>query len=106
MLDPLESAWTSPTELNFLQAVFDRVCIWCQIDRPSERDDRLANYLLHEYRAGSRDETALFEAAMWREAGRSKAGPMHEHDKGLIAYLSGPPPAPVSSSEPEAAVSC
>ncbi|MBZ7927144.1 hypothetical protein LAC81_34910 (plasmid) [Ensifer adhaerens] len=83
MFDPMESAWISPTELNFLQRIFDRVCMWCQIDRPSERADRLATYLLHEYRAGIRDETALFEAAMWREADRSKAGPMHEHDKGL-----------------------
>lgn len=61
MFDPMESAWISPTELNFLQRIFDRVCMWCQIDRPSERADRLATYLLHEYRAGIRDETALLK---------------------------------------------
>ncbi|KQX51422.1 MULTISPECIES: hypothetical protein [unclassified Ensifer] len=83
MFDPVEGAWISPTELNFLQRIFDRVCMWCQIDRPSKRADHLATYLLHEYRAGIRDETALFEAAMWREARRSKSGPKHEHDKGL-----------------------
>ncbi|WP_426289728.1 hypothetical protein ACN9MC_35060 (plasmid) [Ensifer adhaerens] len=83
MFDPLDSDWISPTELDFLQGIFDRVCTWCHIDRPSERADRLATYLLHEFRVGIRDETALFEAAMWRESGRSKSEPTHEHEKGL-----------------------
>lgn len=83
MFDPVDSAWISPTELHFLQGVFDRVCMWCNIDRPSKRADRLARYLLHEFRAGIRDETVLFEAAMWREAARSKSEPNHEHGKGL-----------------------
>lgn len=83
MFDPLESAWISPSDLNLLQEIFERVCMWCQIERPSERADRLATYLMHEFRAGLRDEAALFEAAMWRESARGDEQPTHEHGIGL-----------------------
>ncbi|SDA99860.1 hypothetical protein [Sinorhizobium sp. NFACC03] len=78
-----ERAQISPSELEFLQRIFDRVCMWCHIERPSERADRLASYLMDEFRAGTRDETALFDTAMWREANRAEPEATHEHGIGL-----------------------
>jgi len=63
-----EGGQVSPNDLEYLQRIFDRVCVWCHIERPSKRADLLASYLMDEFRAGNREETALFEAAMWREA--------------------------------------
>lgn len=62
-----ENGQVSPSDLEYLQRIFDRVCMWCHIERPSKRADLLAHYLMNEFRAGNREETALFEAAMWRE---------------------------------------
>lgn len=63
-----ETGQVSPAELEYLQRIFDRVCMWCHIERPSKRADLLACYLMDEFRVGHREESALFEAAMRREA--------------------------------------
>lgn len=69
MSDPQnQGGQVSLSELEYLQRIFDRVCMWCHIQRPSKRADLLARYLMDEFRAGNREEAALFEAAMWREA--------------------------------------
>lgn len=82
MLDLAENATQqiSPTELEFLEGIFDRVCMCCDIERPSERADQLARFIVNEFRAGVREEAALFECAMWKELPRSKKQAIHEHD--------------------------
>lgn len=62
-----EGAQISPDELDMLQRTFDRVCIRCSIPRYGKRSDRLARHITDQFRKGVRDETALFENAMWLE---------------------------------------
>lgn len=58
MLDLADNATQqiSPTELEFLEGIFDRVCMCCDIERPSERADQLARFIVNEFRAGVREE--------------------------------------------------
>jgi hypothetical protein len=61
----------SPGELEAVQGVFDRVSIWCDVAHPSERADRLARFIIDDFRHGTVDEATLFAHAMGREARRS-----------------------------------
>lgn len=62
-----EGAQIGPEEIDMLQRTFDRVCIWCSIPRYGKRADRLARHITDQFRKGMRDETALFENAIWLE---------------------------------------
>ncbi len=55
----------SPNELDMLQRTFDRVCTWCSIPRYGKRAERLARHITEQFSTGLRDESALFESAMW-----------------------------------------
>ncbi|KQW34894.1 hypothetical protein ASD02_16865 [Ensifer sp. Root1252] len=61
----------SPGELKFLQGVFDRVCMWCDVARPSERADRLARFIMDEFH-GTNDEVTLLAHTIWCEARQSR----------------------------------
>ncbi|OWZ88972.1 hypothetical protein B9J07_35595 [Sinorhizobium sp. LM21] len=72
------TASISPSDLECLQRIFDRVCTWCHIERPSERADLLASFPMDQFRAGI-SETELFEAAMAHEDVCPRGQPSHEH---------------------------
>ena len=69
----------SPTELELLQDIYDRVCMWCNIARPSARSEGLARFIMDEFHAGNRTCATLFASAMWREAKRSSVERREKH---------------------------
>ncbi len=52
-------------EVEMLQRVFDLVCFEARIPRKDARANKLARFLLEEFRVGNTDEGALMECARW-----------------------------------------
>ncbi|MNL50293.1 hypothetical protein D3C87_1732970 [compost metagenome] len=60
----------SPDDIEMLQRVFDATCFAARMQRRGERADRLAKFIMDEFRIGNSDERTLLECALWRERRR------------------------------------
>ena len=83
MLDPRTKSTqqVSPNELEFLQGIFDRVCMLRGLRRPSAQADHLARFIMDEFRAGVVEEAALVECALWWQARQSPTRPHNDEIK-------------------------
>lgn len=57
----------NPAEIAMLQRVLNTACLAARMARTDYRADRLAKFIIGEFRAGTRDEAALCERALWFE---------------------------------------
>ncbi|MGH6806205.1 MAG: hypothetical protein ACREEJ_05030 [Ensifer adhaerens] len=57
----------SPAEIAMLQRVLNTACLAARMQRTDYRADRLAKFIIGEFRGGTRDEAALCERALWFE---------------------------------------
>ncbi|WP_457584381.1 hypothetical protein [Ensifer canadensis] len=60
----------SPDDIEMLQRVFDATCFSARVPRRGERANRLAKFIMDEFRIGNGDERTLLECALWRERRR------------------------------------
>ncbi|MBP1874909.1 hypothetical protein LPJGGPFB_02706 [Ensifer adhaerens] len=60
----------SPDDIEMLQRVFDATCFAARVPRRGERAERLAKFIMDEFRIGNIDERTLLECALWRERRR------------------------------------
>ncbi|WP_112833570.1 hypothetical protein [Ensifer sp.] len=60
----------SPDDIEMLQRVFDATCFAARVPRRGERANRLAKFIMDEFRIGNGSERALLECALWRERRR------------------------------------
>ncbi|WP_312362495.1 hypothetical protein [Ensifer sp.] len=57
----------SPAEIAMLQRVLNTACLAAGMPRSDYRADRLAKFIIGEFRSGIRAEAALCERALWFE---------------------------------------
>jgi hypothetical protein len=62
----------SPDDLDILQRVFERACFLTAVPKRSACSDRLARFLIEEFRLGHTDESCLLECALWFAKGLSQ----------------------------------
>lgn len=65
----------SPAEIAMLQRVLDTACLAAGMPRSDDRADRLAKFIIGEFRSGTRSEAALCERAMWFERRSASSSP-------------------------------
>ncbi|MBP1873561.1 hypothetical protein J2Z19_003276 [Ensifer adhaerens] len=66
----------APEQIDTLQRIFDRICFETRIPRYDVRADRLAKFLMDEFKFGNTDELALTECGRWfckRASSRQRA---------------------------------
>lgn len=75
----------SPSDIDMLQRVFERTCILAQLSKRSAGGDRIARFLVDEFRLGHTDEACLLECALWFTKRRSPKSENLEHGPAWIA---------------------
>ncbi|OCP23146.1 MULTISPECIES: hypothetical protein [unclassified Ensifer] len=60
----------SPDDIEMLQRVFDATCFAAHVPRRGESANRLAKFIMDEFRIGNSNERTLLERALWRELRR------------------------------------
>lgn len=77
----------SPDDIEMLQRVFDATCFAAHVPRRGERANRLAKFIMDEFRVGNGDERALMECALWRE--RRRLPPRTEDAETVDIWIAG-----------------
>ncbi|NRP21572.1 hypothetical protein LPJGGPFB_04831 [Ensifer adhaerens] len=70
----------APEQIDILQKIFDRICFETRIPRHDVRADRLAKFLMDEFKVGNTDEMALTECGRWfcKRASTRQSDASHE----------------------------
>ncbi|KQW46849.1 hypothetical protein ASD02_34890 [Ensifer sp. Root1252] len=61
----------SPRDLSAVRRVFEATCLKTRLDGRGIQADRLARFILDEFRFGNTDEASLLECALWHETRRT-----------------------------------
>ncbi|OMQ33900.1 hypothetical protein [Ensifer sp. 1H6] len=69
-LPSLKGHHLSPHELSVVRRVFEATCLKTRIQARDIQADRLARFIMDEYRFGNTDEASLLECALWHETRR------------------------------------
>ncbi|MGF6175149.1 hypothetical protein ABIE33_003457 [Ensifer sp. 4252] len=65
----------SPQDLAVVRRVFEATCLKTRIQERGIQADRLARFIMDEFRFGNTDEGSLLECALWHETRRIPSKP-------------------------------
>ncbi|KOF12848.1 hypothetical protein AC244_33095 [Ensifer adhaerens] len=60
----------SPRDLSVVRRVFEATCLKTRLQERGIQADRLARFIMDEFRFGNTDEVSLLECALWHETRR------------------------------------
>lgn len=69
-LPSLKGHHLSPHELSVIRRVFEATCLKTRSPACGIQADRLARFIMDEFRFGNTDEASLLECALWHETRR------------------------------------